>query len=46
MLSIRVRGSGGGNMRRLYAEVKSVAEERINAILQAFEARLRASAEP
>ncbi|HRH38211.1 MAG TPA: hypothetical protein PK760_07695 [Flavobacteriales bacterium] len=42
----RIRGAGGGNARRLYAEVKSVADQRILAVLQAFEARLRASAEP
>lgn len=42
----RVRGAGGGNAKRLYAEAKQVADARITALLQAFEARLRASAEP
>lgn len=42
----KVRGSGGGNARRLYAEVKLVAETRITSVLKAFEARLRASVEP
>ena len=42
----QVRGSGAANARRLYAEVKSAADQRIVAVLQAFEARLRASAEP
>lgn len=42
----RVRGIGGGNIKRIHAEVKSVADARITALLQAFEARLRANAEP
>ena len=42
----RVRGAGGGNAKRLYAEAKYVADARISALLQAFEARLRASTEP
>ncbi|MBK9175878.1 MAG: DUF4468 domain-containing protein [Flavobacteriales bacterium] len=42
----RVRGTGGGNAKRIYAEVKSAADARIGSLLQAFEARLRASAEP
>ena len=33
-------------LQRTYAEAKEVAEARIHALLQAFEARLRASAEP
>jgi len=33
-------------LRQAYAEIKTVAEARIQALLQAFEARLRASAEP
>lgn len=44
--SQRVRGIGGGNIKRIHAEVKSVADARITALLQAFEARLRANAEP
>lgn len=39
-------GVGGNNARRIHAELKSVAEARINAVLAAFEARLRASVEP
>ena len=42
----KVRGAGGGNARRLYAEAKQVADARLNSLLQSFEARLRASAEP
>ena len=42
----KVRGAGAANGRRLYAEVKAAADERITALLQSFEARLRASAEP
>lgn len=43
---VRVRGLGGSNAARLYAEVKATAGERIDTLLKAFEARLRASAEP
>lgn len=43
---VRLRGSGGGNAKRLYAEVKAAADARLTIVLQAFEARLRASAEP
>ncbi len=42
----RVRGSGAANSRRLCAEVKAAANQRIAALLQSFEARLRANAEP
>jgi hypothetical protein len=42
----RVKGTGGSNARRIYAEVKSTADARLQALLQAFEARLRANAEP
>jgi hypothetical protein len=42
----RVQGLGRSNVERLYAEVKAVANERIQALMQAFEARLRANAEP
>ncbi|MCB9183811.1 MAG: DUF4468 domain-containing protein [Flavobacteriales bacterium] len=42
----RVRGAAAGNIRKAYAEVKAVSEARILALLQAFEARLRANAEP
>jgi hypothetical protein len=42
----RVAGVGGGTAKRIHAEVKSVADARILALLQAFEARLRAQAEP
>ena len=42
----KVRGAGGGNAKRLYAEAKQVADTRITTLLQTFEARLRASAEP
>ena len=44
--SQRLRGVGGSNSRKVYAEVKRAAETRITSLLQAFEARLRASAEP
>lgn len=42
----RIRGASIPSRRRLYAEVKDVAESRVQALLGAFEARLRASAEP
>jgi hypothetical protein len=41
--AVRVRGVGASNSRRIYAEVKAVADARISAVLQAFEARLRAN---
>lgn len=41
-----VRGVGGATARRIHSELKAVAEGRILALLQAFEARLRSSAEP
>lgn len=41
-----VPGVGGGTARRIHAELKGVAEARILSLLQAFEARLRASSEP
>jgi hypothetical protein len=41
----RVSGMGRANVERLYAEVKAHSNERITALLQAFEARLRASGE-
>lgn len=43
---VKVRGLGGSNLRRIYAEVKDTTNARITAVLQAFEARLRASAQP
>lgn len=39
-------GTSMSGLQRTYAEAKEVAEARIHALLQAFEARLRASAEP
>lgn len=42
----RPTGVGTGNAKRIHAEVKAVADTRIMALLQAFEARLRAQAEP
>ncbi|WKZ67300.1 MAG: hypothetical protein QY325_05090 [Flavobacteriales bacterium] len=42
----RVRGVGASNSRRIYAEVKAVADARISTVLQAFEARLRANTQP
>lgn len=42
----RVPGMGRGNSQRLYAEVKQQADGRVNALIQAFESRLRASVTP
>lgn len=42
----RVPGMGRANTERLYAEVKELAEQRTDQLMQAFEARLRANAEP
>jgi hypothetical protein len=42
----RLPGVGGATARRIHAEVKNVAEARIQGLLQAFEARLRAHAGP
>ncbi len=42
----RVPGLGRANTERLYAEVKQRAEQRTDQLMQAFEARLRANAEP
>lgn len=39
-------GTSISGLQRTYAEAKEVAETRIHALLQMFEARLRASAEP
>lgn len=44
--TVRVPGLGHGNVQRLYADLKSVSSTRITAVMQSFEARLRASAEP
>lgn len=44
--SRRPHGVSGGNAKRIHAELKQVAEARILTMLQAFEARLRAQAEP
>lgn len=41
-----VRGVSGATLRRIHAEAKAVAAARIQQVLQAFEARLRANAEP
>ena len=40
-----VKGIGANTGRRIYAEVKAVAEARVLGLLQAFDARLRANAE-
>lgn len=42
----KVRGAAGSNVRKAYAEIKQVSEARVLNLLQAFEARLRASSEP
>ena len=42
----RLRGVGGSNARKIYADAKRTAESRTTALLQAFESRLRASTEP
>lgn len=42
----KVRGAAGGSVRKAYEEIKQVSESRVQALLQAFEARLRASSEP
>ncbi len=42
----RVRGMGRSSSMKLYAEVKEVATARINSLMQAFDARLRAGAAP
>ena len=44
--SRKVQGMGRGNVQRLYTEVKQQADARINALIQAFESRLRASVAP
>jgi hypothetical protein len=41
----RVPGLSRANTQRLYAELKAHADERLSELLQAFEARLRASSE-
>lgn len=41
-----VGGMGRGNLERLHAEVRGSATTRINSLLQAMEARIRASVEP
>lgn len=42
----RVHGLGRANVERLYAEVKERAHGHIMALMQAYEARLRANLEP
>ena len=42
----RATGLSRANEERLYAELRTAAHERISALLQAFEARLRSNAEP
>ena len=42
----RVSGMGRSNVQRLYADMKEVATKQITSVMQAFEARLRASVEP
>ncbi len=42
----RVGGLGRGNVVRLHGEMKTTATERINTVIQAFESRMRAYAEP
>ena len=42
----RASGLSRANEERLYAELRTAAHERIATLLQAFEARLRSSAEP
>ncbi|MEO8590433.1 MAG: hypothetical protein ABI432_13745 [Flavobacteriales bacterium] len=42
----KIPGMGRSNVYRLYADVKQQADTRINALMQAFESRLRASVEP
>ena len=44
--SQKVHGMGRANVYRLYADMKQQADTRINALMQAFESRLRASVEP
>lgn len=44
--SRRLQGVGGGTAKRIHTEVKAVADARIVALLQAFEARLKAQVEP
>jgi len=39
----RIGGLGRANTERLYAEIKAHSNDRISALLQAFEARLRAA---
>lgn len=46
MPTVRVPGMGRNNVVRLYAEVKQVSTEHIRQVMQAFDARLRAMAEP
>lgn len=42
----QVGGTGRNNLVRLHAEVREAATTRINSLLQAMEARIRASMEP
>ncbi|MBX2980947.1 MAG: hypothetical protein KF905_16790 [Flavobacteriales bacterium] len=42
----KVTGLGRTNLVRLYAEVKNVGTAHVTALMQAFEARLRANLEP
>lgn len=42
---VKVPGAGRSNAMRLYADMKEQASTRVNAVLQAFTSRLRASAE-
>ncbi|MEX1133199.1 MAG: hypothetical protein WEC15_08265 [Flavobacteriales bacterium] len=42
----RIPGLGRANTERLYAEVKELSHGRVTQLMQAFEARLRANAEP
>lgn len=42
----KVSGMGRSNVARLYAEVKALGASHVTAMMQAFEARLRADLEP
>lgn len=42
----KVRGAAGASVRKAYEEIKQVSEARVLTLLQAFEARLRASSDP